>query len=182
MAKTQFNVEQIKTEAVKPLYAVAGATELAVELARGYATEAQKATQERFTEVQTRVSGVQTRVQKVDFDTKAIQAQAKTRVEQLQADAKDAQAKFEARLAELQKDARDFPAKFETRLTEALDELNSTYAELQVRGEKFVAAIRKDGVKAVTSVKPAKKAAKTATAKKAPAKKAPAKKAAKKAS
>ena len=54
MAKTQFNVEQLKTEAVKPLFAVAGATELAVELARGYATEAQKATQERFTEVQTR--------------------------------------------------------------------------------------------------------------------------------
>ncbi len=56
MAKTQFNVEQFKTEAVKPLYAVAGATEIAVELARGYATEAQKATQERFSGVQTRVS------------------------------------------------------------------------------------------------------------------------------
>jgi DNA repair ATPase RecN len=183
MAKTQFNVEQFKTEAVKPLYAVAGATELAVELARGYATEAQKATQERFTEVQTRVTDVQTRVQKVDFDTKSLQAQAKARVEQLQADAKDAQAKFEARLAELQKDAKEFPAKFETLLNEALEELNSTYAELQVRGEKFVAAIRKDGVKAVTTVKPAKKAAaKKAPAKKAPAKKATAKKAAKKAS
>src|SRR5215217_6363149 len=98
MARTQFNVEQFKTEAVKPLYAVAGATELAVELARGYATEAQKATQERFTDVQSRV-------QKVDFDTKSLQAQARTRVEQLQADAKDAQTKFEARIAELQKDA-----------------------------------------------------------------------------
>ena len=40
MAKTQFNAEQFKTEAVKPLYAVAGATELAVDYARGYATEA----------------------------------------------------------------------------------------------------------------------------------------------
>ena len=184
MAKTQFNVEQFKTEAVKPLFAVAGATELAVELARGYATEAQKATQGRFTEVQTRVSDVQARVQNVDFDTKSLQAQAKTRVEQLQADAKEAQAKFEARLAELQKDAREFPAKFETLLNDALEELNSTYAELQVRGEKFVAAIRKDGVKAVAAVKPAKKkaAAKKATAKKAPAKKAPAKKATPKAS
>jgi len=68
MAKTQFNVEQFKTEAKKPLFAVAGATELAVEFARGYATEAQKATQERLTEVQTRVSDVQARVAKVDLE------------------------------------------------------------------------------------------------------------------
>jgi hypothetical protein len=185
MAKTQFNVEQLKSEAVKPLFAVAGATELAVELARGYATEAQKkaqqATQERFTDVQTRV-------QKVDFDTRSLQAQARTRVEQLQADARDAQARFEARVAELQKDARDFPAKFEARLNDALEELNAAYADLAVRGEKFVAAIRKDGVRAVTAVKPVKKApakkapARKPAAKKAPAKKAPAKKAATKAS
>ncbi len=82
-------------------------------------------------------------------------------------------------MTELQKEAKDFPAKFEARLNDALEELNSTYAELPARGEKFVAAVRKDGVKAVTAVKPAKKAA----AKKAPAKKTPAKKAtAKKAS
>ncbi len=42
MAKTQFNVEQLKAEAVKPLYAVAGATEIAYEFARGYTAEAQK--------------------------------------------------------------------------------------------------------------------------------------------
>ena len=97
MAKTQFNVEQFKTEAEKPLFAVAGATELAVELARGYATEAQKATQERINEVQTRVSDVQARVAKVDLEPKTLQAQARTRVEELQAEAKDAQAHFEAR-------------------------------------------------------------------------------------
>ena len=105
MAKTQFNVEQFKTEAKKPLFAVAGATELAVELARGYATEAQKATQERFTEVQTRVSGVQSRVTKVDLEPKNLQAQALARVEELKGEAKDAQARFEARVAELQKQA-----------------------------------------------------------------------------
>jgi chromosome segregation ATPase len=189
MAKTQFNVDQFKTEAVKPLFAVAGATELAVELARGYATEAQKATQDRFAEVQTRVSGVQARVAKVERPSAdALQAQARARVEELKKDAKDAQARFEARIAELQKDAREFPARFETLLNEALEELNSTYAELQARGEKFVAAIRKDGVKAVTAVKPAKRTtapkapAKKAPAKKTTAKKAPAKKAAKKAS
>jgi DNA repair exonuclease SbcCD ATPase subunit len=187
MAKTQFNVEQFKTEAVKPLFAVAGATELAVELARGYATEAQKATQERFTEVQTRVSDVQARVAKVELEPKSLQttlqAQARTRVEELKSEAKDAQARFEARVADLQKDARDFPAKFEALLNDALEELNATYADLAVRGEKFVAAIRKDGVKAVTTVKPApapkstaKAPAKKASAKKASAKKAPAKK------
>jgi hypothetical protein len=177
MAKTQFNVDQFKTEAVKPLFAVAGATELAVELARGYAAEAQKATQER-------VSGVQARVAKVERPSAdALQAQARARVAELQKDAKDAQARFEARIAELQKDAKEFPARFETLLNEALEELNSTYAELQARGEKFVAAIRKDGVRAVASVKPVatKRATKPATggqknAKTAPAKKAPAKK------
>lgn len=173
MAKTKFDVEQIKTEAVKSLYAVAGATELAVEMARGYATEAQ-------------------RVATVDLEPKNLQSQAVTavnaRIAELQKDAKDAQARFEARIADLQKDAQGFPAKVEARLTEALDELTATYADLAKRGEKFVAAIRKDGVKAVAEVKPkarakakkapaTKSAAKKAPAKKATAKKAPAKKA-----
>ena len=178
MAKTQFNADKIKTEAKKPLFAAAGATELAVEYARGYATEATKATQAQLDAAQTRVKATQARASKVDFDTKKVQADAKARVEKLQADAKDAQAKFEARLAEIQKEAAELPAKFEAKLNEALKDLNTTYADLAVRGEKFVAAVRKDGVKAVTSVKPTKKTA----AKKAPAKKAPAKKAAKKAS
>jgi hypothetical protein len=199
MAKTQFNVDQFKTEAVKPLFAVAGATELAVELARGYATEAQKATQVRFADVQTRVSGVQARVSKVERPSaEALQAQARTRVEELRGEAKDAQARFEARVAELQKDAREFPARFEALLNEALEELTSTYADLATRGEKFVAAIRKDGVRAVTTVKPAVRKATKApatkrttatkapatktTAKKATAKKTPAKKATAKAS
>jgi hypothetical protein len=189
MAKTQFNVEQFKTEAKKPLFAVAGATELAVELARGYATEAQKVTQERITDVQARVSDVQARVSKVELEPKTLQAQARTRVEELKAEAKEAQARFESRVTELQKDAKEFPGRFEARLNEALDELNSTYAELQTRGEKFVAALRKDGVRAVANVKPAVRkankapATKRTTAKKTTTKKTTAKKAtAKKAS
>ena len=176
MPKTQFNVEQFRTEAVKPLFAVAGATELAVDFARGYATEAQKSAQERL-------DAAQARVTKVDFrDTKALQAQAReavtARVEELTKDAKEAQAKFESRVAELQQDAKDFPAKVQKQLEDAVKELADTYADLATRGEKFVAAIRKDGVKAVTT-KPAKKApAKKVAAKKAPAKKAAAKKAA----
>ena len=73
MAKTQFNVEQLKAEAVKPLYAVAGATEIAYELARGYTAEAQKQAQERLT-------GVQSRVSKIERDPKALQGQAVTLV------------------------------------------------------------------------------------------------------
>ena len=184
MPKTQFNVEQLKSEAVKPLFAVAGATELAVDFARGYASEAQKSAQGR-------IDAAQARVTKVDFrDTKTLQAQARealnARVEELTKDAKEAQARFEARVAELQKDAKDFPAKVQKQLEDAVKELADTYADLAARGEKFVAAIRKDGVKAVTAKPvtktakkaPAKAAAKRAPAKKAAAKRAPAKKAA----
>ena len=113
MAKTQFTVEQFKTEAVKPLYAVAGATEVAYELARGYAAEAQKTATERFADVQNRIS-------KIEREPKAFQNQAvalvNDRVEDLQKDAKDAQSKFEARVAELQKDAKKAQSKFESRV------------------------------------------------------------------
>src|ERR1700759_3562876 len=85
MARTQSTVDQLKAEAVKPLYAVAGATEVAYEFARGYATEAQKQAQERLADVQSRVG-------KIERDPKALQNQAtslvNTRVEQLQKEAK----------------------------------------------------------------------------------------------
>jgi hypothetical protein len=181
MAKTQFNVDQLKAEAVKPLYAVAGATEIAYELARGYTAEAQKQAVERFADVQTRVSKI-----KIERDPKALQGQAvslvNARIDELQKDAKDAQAKFESRVADLQKDAKAFPTKFQAQVDEAVAELTKTYDELVERGEKVVAAIRKDGVKAVTTVRkaPAKstvarrQAAKKGAAKKAPASKKPA--------
>ena len=152
MARTQFSVEQLKAEAVKPLYAVAGATEMAYEFARGYANVAQKQAQERLADVQTRVS-------KLERDPKALQNQATTlvnsRVEDLQKDAKDAQAKFEARVTELQKEARAFPKRVQTEIDDAVTELAKTYADLVDRGEKLVAAVRKDGVKAVTAVRKA---------------------------
>jgi len=152
MARTTSRVDQIRTEAVKPLFAVAGATELAVDLARGYATDAQKRAQK----------GVQARVAKVTSvqrDPKALQGQARdaltARLEELQKEAREAQARFEARLAELQKDARDFPGRVQSQLADAVEELVATYAGLADRGEKFLAALRKDGVKAVTAVKKA---------------------------
>ncbi|HET9499354.1 MAG TPA: hypothetical protein VFO98_03750 [Marmoricola sp.] len=152
MAKTQINVQQLKSEAVKPFYAVAGATELAVAHARAYANEAQKGAQQRLKDVQKRVT-------KVERDPKALQGRAVTlvnaRLDELQGQAKAAQTKFDARLKELQKDALDFPGRVEAQLNEALEELNATYADLAQRGEKFVAALRKDGVKAVAAVKSA---------------------------
>jgi len=173
MAKTQFN---LKTEAVKPLYAVAGVTEVAYELARGYATEAQKQATERFSEVQSRVS-------KVERDPKALQNQAfgvlNARIEELQKDARDAQAKFEKRVEELQKDAKAYPARVQAQVEDALEDLTKTYVELAQRGEKLVAAVRKDGVKALTAVRTApnkssvarRQAAKKGAARKAPASK-----------
>ena len=47
------------TTALKPLYAVAGATEVALELARGYAAEAQKTAHGVISDAQARVSKVE---------------------------------------------------------------------------------------------------------------------------
>lgn len=147
MAKTTF-ADQI----VKPLYAVAGATEVAYELATGYAGVAQKNAEKRFAEVQKNV-------RKVERDPKALQNQAvslvNARVDELAKDAKDAQAKFEARLAQLQKDAKAYPSKVQADIDDAVTELAKTYADLVDRGEKLVAAFRKDGVKAVSTIRKA---------------------------
>lgn len=144
MAKTN-----IRAEAVKPLYAVAGAAEVGFQLARGYAAEAQQTAQERFAEVQKRIS-------KVERDPKALQQQARgvvnSRIDELQKDAKKAQARFEARVDDLQKQAKAVPTRFQSELEDALEELVRTYAELADRGEKLVAAIRKDGVKAINAI------------------------------
>src|SRR3954454_5720710 len=143
---------KIITETVKPLYAVAGATEVAYEFARGYTLEAQKTAAERLSDVQTRVS-------KIEREPRALQNQAvsavNARVAELQKDAKDAQAKFEARVAELQKEARALPKRVQTEIDDTVTELVKTYAELVDRGEKIVTAIRKDGVKAVSTVRKA---------------------------
>ena len=128
MAKTQFKVNQLTNEAIKPLYAVAVATEVAYEFARGYAGNAQ------------------TRVSKIERDPKALQDQAvslvNARVAELQKDAKDAQARFEARVTELQKEARALPKKVQNEIDDTVTELAKTYADLVDRGEKIVAATR----------------------------------------
>ncbi len=146
MAKTQSKI------AVKPLYAVAGATEVAYEFARGYAIEAQKTATERLNDVQKRVS-------KLEREPKALQNQAvsvvNARLDELTKDAKDAQSKFEARVAELQKEARALPKKVQNEIDDTVTELAKTYADLVERGEKIVALVRKDGVKAVSTLRQA---------------------------
>jgi hypothetical protein len=147
MAKAQ---SKIITETVKPLYAVAGATEVAYEFARGYTIEAQKTATERFNDVQKSVS-------KIEREPKALQNQAlsvvNARIAEMQKDAKDAQAKVEARVTELQKEARALPKKVQTEIDDTVTDLAKTYADLVDRGEKIVALIRKDGIKAVTAVR-----------------------------
>ena len=66
MAKATFD---IKTEVTKPLYAGVGATDLAVELVRGYVTTAQERAQKRFAQVQKDVQGF-------DFKPQAFRDQA----------------------------------------------------------------------------------------------------------
>jgi hypothetical protein len=200
MANTTFTVDQIKTQAAKPFYAVAGATEVAYEFASGYASVAQKTAQERLDEVQKSVSSI-------DYDPKALQNQAvsilNARIDELTKEAKKAQSALEARVTELQKDAQALPGKLQTEIDDAVTEFAQTYADLVDRGEKIVAAIRKDGVKAVTALRKAptkssvvrrekakaasdnpsnsKRPVKKSATKKATAKKTPAKTAAKKA-
>jgi hypothetical protein len=139
MANT--TVDTIRTQAVKPLYAVAGATELAYQYATGYATEAQKS------------------VSKIERDPRALQNQAvgalNARLDELTKDAKKAQSAFEARIAELQKDAQALPGKLQSEIDDAVTEFVATYTELVDRGEKIVALIRKDGVRAVSALRKA---------------------------
>ena len=140
MANTS-TVDQFKARAVKPLYAVAGATELAYEFASGYTSVAQKS------------------VSKLERDPKALQNQAvsvfNARVDELTKDAKKAQSLLEARVAELQKDAQALPGKLQSEIDDAVTEFVATYTELVDRGERIVALIRKDGVRAVSALRKA---------------------------
>ena len=141
MAKTatKFNVK-LPTEAVRPLYAAAGATDLAVEIARGYVSDAQV----KVTDAQKKASK---RVSAVDLEPKALQTRAvslvNARGDVLTKDATARQAKLEKAVADFQGQAKAFPAKVEAFVNGTVQDLNGTYAELAVRGEKLVTRIRK---------------------------------------
>ena len=136
----------LKIDATRPLFAVVGAGDLAVEFARTYATD------------------VQTRFAKVEIEPKALRDQARTvviaRVDELAKDAKEAQTKLEARVAGLQADAKTLPGKVESFTNETVAELNETYGDLAVRGRDLVNRIRKQ-----QSTQDAKAAGKSTVAK-----------------
>ena len=139
MAKATFD---IKTEVTKPLYAGVGATDLAVELVRGYVATAQ----ERFAKVQKDVQGF-------EFKPQALRDQAVTvvnaRVDSISKDAKARRAAIEARVAELQKQAQ-----------KQAQTLPEAYGDLIGRGEKLVGRVRRQ-----QSTQQTVKSAKTTTAK-----------------
>lgn len=141
MAKTTQS-KQFKIDATRPFYAVVGAGDLAVEIARTAATDAQ------------------TRFAKVDFEPKALRDQAQT-----QAQALRDQAQTQAQA--LRDQAQALPAKVESYVTEAVAELNETvaelngsYTELAARGKSLVNRIRKQ-----QATQDAKAAGKTTVAK-----------------
>lgn len=132
-------LKDLKKQFNQPLFAVAGASEAALDYARAYLIETQE------------------RLARVEFEPKAARSAVNARVDEISRDAKKAQARFEKRVNELQKDAKSFPGKVQVQFLAALTELVNSYVELADRGEKFVAAIRKDGVKAVGALKDAPK-------------------------
>jgi cobalamin biosynthesis Mg chelatase CobN len=141
----------LKIDATRPLYAVVGAGDLAVELAR------------------TAANDVQARFSKVELEPKALRDQARTvvvaRVDVLTEDAKKAQAKLES-------SAKALPGVVESYLNETVAEVNETYGDLAARGRDLVSRIRKQqatqDAKAATKTTVAKaKTAKTQTTKSA---------------
>ncbi len=157
--------------AARPLYAGVGATDLAVEKVKGFATDVQA-------KVTARVADVQKSVKQFEVP------QPKTLQDKAAAQLIDSRSKFESRLSELQADAKALPTKVQTTVKKQYDEnvatVTGTYADLAKRGESVVTKIRKgDAVKAPASTpgSVAKKApAKKTAAKKAPATKTAAKK------
>jgi heparin binding hemagglutinin HbhA len=128
MAKFALPTLEIPTEATRPLYAAAGATDVVV----GYVRDAVADLQKSVTGVQ---KDVQTRIASFDFEPKALRDQAVTvvtaQIDALSKDAKVRREAIEKRVAELQADAAGIPAT-----------VTATYADLAKRGEVLVGRIR----------------------------------------
>ena len=138
MATAKFD---IKTEALKPVLAGVGVTDLAVEAVREAVADVQKRVAAVQKDVTTRVNDVQ----KTATDTQALRKQAQAR-----------RAAIEARVAELQAEAKAYPAKVTTQVSTLVDEnvaaANATYADLVKRGESLVGRIRRqESTKATVS-------------------------------
>jgi Mg-chelatase subunit ChlI len=147
-----------KIDATRPLYAVVGVTDLAVEIARNYTAD-----------VQARFADVQTRVSKIELEPKALRDQARTLVvsgiDELNEDVKGARTTVESR-------AKEARTQVEAYVNEAVAEVTETYGDLAVRGRKLVERIRRQqatqDAQAATKTTVAKaKTAKTQTTKSA---------------
>lgn len=170
MAKA-FDIKQLDKTAQRVFHAGVGVTDLAVEVVRDYAAEAQKRAQQRFAAVQQSVT---------TFDPKALRAQAAQ-------DAKARRTAVEKRVAELRSEAGAVPSRvqqaIDTNVSTASKTVGETYGDLVKRGETLVGRIRRQQstqeavAAAETTVAKAKTtrtqaaAARTTTAKKTAAKK-----------
>ena len=119
----------LKIDATRPLFAIVGAGDFAVEVARTYAAD------------------VQTRFKKVELQPKALRDQALTlvvtRVDALSKDARDAQSRFETRVAAFQTEALTLPDRVEAYVNETVEELSDTYGDLAARGKTLLTRIRR---------------------------------------
>jgi hypothetical protein len=159
MAIVKFDIKSVQTEATKSaqraLHAGVGATDLAVEVVRDYAAEAQKLAQKAQQDLTTRVSGLQKSV--IHFEPKAFRAQAAK-------DAKARRAAIEKRVAllqsQIQSEAAAVPAKVQKSLDAPVSTATDLYGDLVKRGEVLVGRIRRQ-----QSTKDAVSAAETTVAK-----------------
>jgi hypothetical protein len=128
-----------KFDATRPLFALVGAGDLAVEFAR------------------TATADVQARFSKVDLEPAALREQARTAVatgiDEVAKDAKGARSGVESR-------ARQTRKQLEGYVNDAVAEVTETYGDLAGRGERLVARIRRQ-----QATQDAKAAAKTTRAK-----------------
>lgn len=131
MATAKFD---IVTEALKPVYAYVGVTDLAVEKVR-----------DAFAAVQKDVTARVNTVQKADpqaLRVKAVKA-VNARVDALAKDAVARREAIEARVAELQAEAKAYPGKVQTLVDDNVASANAAYTDLVKRGESLVTRIRK---------------------------------------
>lgn len=129
----------VKIDATRPLYALVGAGDLAVEYAR------------------TATADVQARIAKIDLEPKALRDQARTvvttRIDGLAGDAKEARSTVESR-------AKETRTQVEGYVNEAVTEVTEAYGDLAARGRDLVGRIRRQ-----QATKDAKAATRTTTAK-----------------
>ena len=131
MATAKFDIlsNPIATEAIKPVFASVGATDLAVEKVRDAVADVRKLVLDVQKDLVERVAGVQKDINTVVADVR-------------KADAKKVRAAIEARVAELQGEAKTYPAKVQSLVDDNVANASETYADLVKRGETLVGRIR----------------------------------------